>query len=264
MSGGGNRIQDQISALQKFSPDIIAFQEVTALTMPKYLEELSTIGLPYFIDSFQFVKYPSRLKGPRKYVELVACRWPIVVLHGFIKVPWQEKVLSCLIETPNGPIELHTAHIPNGSENDWIKIRTLEGIYKGLAFSSKNQRVLCGDFNTPQKELADGRIITWGQYEKVNGDYALHKNWGKRWDKGERNVLEGLAQFDLTDAYRKLNGYGANDFSWYFNRKEKRIGRRFDHVFASSSLNITECRYLHKLRRKGLSDHSPIEVTIEQ
>ncbi|BAI62286.1 conserved hypothetical protein [Methanocella paludicola SANAE] len=263
MSGGGDRIHDQVSAIRELSPDIIAFQEVTALTLSKYIEELSKIGFTHFIDSFQFVKYSSRLKGPRRYGELVASRWPIMEFPGFLKVPWQEKVLSCLIESPEGTIELHTAHVPNGSTNDWIKIRTLEGIYKGLACQSHNHRILCGDFNTPQKELPDGKIITWGQYEKANGDYALCKYWGKRWDKGERNVLEGLAQFDLADVYRKLNGYVTRDFSWYTKRRGKRIGRRFDHVFASSSLKVKECRYLHELRRKGLSDHSPIEVTFQ-
>ena len=38
-----------------------------------------------------------------------------------------------------------------------------EGIYRRLACSSDRPRILCGDFNTPQKEMADGEVVTWGQ-----------------------------------------------------------------------------------------------------
>ena len=39
--------------------------------------------------------------------------------------------------------------------------------------------------------------------------------------------------------------------------------RRFDHIFASKSLNPAECRYLHEVRRKGLSDHSAMMMVFE-
>jgi len=45
--------------------------------------------------------------------------------------------------------------------------------------------------------------------------------------------------------------------------KGHRIGRRFDHVFASRDLNAVRCQYLHSLREAGLSDHSAIEVDFE-
>ncbi len=60
-----------------------------------------------------------------------------------------------------GEIELHAAYIPPGSSHGWLKIDTLEGIFRRLAQPSTRPRILCGDFNTPQAERADGRIITW-------------------------------------------------------------------------------------------------------
>ena len=83
---------------------------------------------------------------------------------------------------------------------------------------------------------------------------------GARWDAAERSVLRGLADHDLPDVYRTLHGYGVRDFSWVLRRRGRTVRRRFDHVFASRSLEPRSCTYLHELRERGLSDHSPLEV----
>jgi exodeoxyribonuclease III len=144
-----------------------------------------------------------------------------------------------------------------------------EGIYTHLARPTPRARILCGDLNTPQAESADGSVTTWGQVIAPGGGVRIWKNWrdtlgrvdaGDRWDAAERNVLTGLAHFDLPDVFRTLNGYGVVEYSWYWKGKERCIGRRFDHVFASRQLCPVRCVYLHALREIGLSDHSPIEV----
>jgi exonuclease III len=79
--------------------------------------------------------------------------------------------------------------------------------------------------------------------------------------KGERNVLEGLAEYGLPEVFRRLNGYDVQAFSWFVKRKGKVIAKRhFDHTFASSDLNPTECRYLTNLLEQGLSDHAAKEA----
>jgi exonuclease III len=240
-----NRVKqaaDQIKALIKFESDVIALQEVTQTTAPIFRHELQHRGYQHIVDSFQRVGDKSILTGPRRYGELIASKWPLRLLP-LCDIPWEERVLSASIESPFGRVHLHTTHIPPGSTNGWIKIETLEGIYKRLSVKSKFSRILCGDFNTPKEETDDGKIITWGT---VN----------TRWDLGERNVLEGLTEFGLKDVYRYQHGYGVQDFSWY---AKPQIGRRFDHIFASSSLlNKVKCRYIHSLRQKKLSDHSAI------
>ena len=73
-----------------------------------------------------------------------------------------------------------------------------------------------------------------------------------------------LSKFDLPDVYRTLNGWDAQGYSWVPIRREKKYkGRRFDHVFASSSLNAVACRYISEAREQGLSDHSPIEADFD-
>jgi len=136
-----------------------------------------------------------------------------------------------------------------------MKTKVLKGLYNQLASHVKGHRILCGDFNTPQAETFAGEVIAWGQAEK-NGKFVMVDPW---WDKGERQVLEGLRDYDLLDVYRYLNGYRNKGFSWILKRKGQIIAkRRFDHIFASSALNPIESRYVESLRANGLSDHSPI------
>jgi len=162
-------------------------------------------------------------------------------------------------------------HSP-GVSNGWTKIEMLEGIHRRLARESEKHRILCGDFNAPQGETEDGYTITFGQEVLPDGSVVTEGSWedpvGRldtmaRWDSGERGVLHGLSQFDLTElvfdpnfeakwqrALDKLGGKGS-------------VGRRFDHVFASGSLRPRGCQYIHTVRKEGLSDHSAIEAEFE-
>ena len=126
-----------------------------------------------------------------------------------------------------------------------------------LKRKGKRRRILCGDFNTPQQEEPDGTVMTWGERRNRKGEIRTLKGFAE-WDEAERSVLTGLANHDLPDVFRSLHGYGREEFSWYLKRKGKLIGRRFDHVFASRVLRPTRCEYLHAVRERGLSDHSPI------
>jgi len=147
-----------------------------------------------------------------------------------------------------------------------MKVDMLEAVSAVVSERLDTPSILCGDFNVPQAETREGRIVTWGQ-DIVAGEPRLWGRWrggdGRRWDTAERTVMEGGAQRQLIDAYRGLHGYSRQEFSWFVKRKEKRIGRRFDHVFCSRELVIHGCEYLHHLREDGLSDHSALELDFE-
>jgi exonuclease III len=168
------------------------------------------------------------------------------------------------LEVAGCTISVHNTHIPPGASNAWIKIQTLNGLFKGLSVRSDIPRILCGDFNTPQAETPDGRVVTWAQRLTGSGDWRVARSIrggpGSVWDEGERRILTGLAVFDLVDVYRSLHGYTRAEASWLMRRGEASVGRRFDHVFASRDLRPNACQYLHTLRERGLSDHSPIEA----
>jgi len=256
------QVDGQLEALLSRCPDIIALQEVNLRSAEKYKKGLLKA---YFHSVFDTAasEYKAETRRAPSFV-LIASRWPAEPLtsRGY-DARWRHKFLSVRVKTPSGRIDVHTAHIPPGSVHGERKIETLSGIYKNLAEISLVPRILCGDFNTPREELKDGTVVTWGQRRRTDGAIVIRSDRGPGWDEAERDILTRLAQWDLPDVYRLLHGYGTTDFSWYWVGKEKRIGRRFDHVFASRALNPVECSYLHSFRENGLSDHSPIEVIFQ-
>jgi endonuclease/exonuclease/phosphatase family metal-dependent hydrolase len=73
---------------------------------------------------------------------------------------WDEKVVSVPLDTPVGELAMHHVHVPNGSANGWAKVEVLEAVYAGVSARWRDRlTVLCGDFNTPQCELASGEIV---------------------------------------------------------------------------------------------------------
>lgn len=253
-------IKKQIDAISKHKANILTFQEVTKRSNELLTEYLRNAGYNYILDSFSLSKEQKKLKGKRKYGQIIASKYKLKKRSPEkFDVPWKERILSADILTDKGKIEIHTTHIPPGASNGTIKIKMLEGIFKKLNRKTKKLRILCGDFNTPQFELTDGTIITWGQLVKYeNGKIVsgyIPKSWGDHWDNCERNVLNNLKLKNLIDIYRNLHGYKKQDYSWYTNGGRK-TGRRFDHIFASEKLNVIECKYDHKVRERGLSDHS--------
>jgi exonuclease III len=270
LAGRMRHIPQQVELLISRMPDLVALQEVRCPGLPQLRALLRDSGPIHLIDSFELAPCPAVLIGPRQYGLLIASRFPIRPWEpGHFHVPWPERILSVDIETPCGPLEMHTTHIPPGVTNGWIKIEMLEGVYAGLAHPSTSPRMLCGDFNTPQLELPTGEVVTWGQRLNRQGVAVIRTpirgGSGCRWDRGERQVLLGLAAYDLHDVYRQLHGYGTPAYSWYPRRKDlhrqaQMMGRRFDHCFASASLHPVSCTYLQAFRVSGLSDHAALEA----
>lgn len=274
--GGGKRIEAQVKALCSRRPDIIALQEITPDTVPIFCELFEKTELKHIKDSFPRCG-SKQLKGGRQLGEMIASRWELKQIASTeFGTPWPEKVLSVLIdEKPWGKVEIHTVHLPNGSNHGWTKIEMFEAIYKRLACNVRHHRILCGDFNSPLEETADGQIRTCGQdsWSEFYGRFIINKTYRdkhgrafpeERWDVGERNVLEGLRRYDLTDVFRFIHGYKKGAFSYYTNNRGKYIGRRFDHIFASASLKPQECNYLTEFSKKlKLSDHAPLEAVFK-
>ena len=239
LAGRTKNADKQADALTFRNPDIIGLQEVTEASWCVLQDKLSTEGFAHNIYSRHLIPSSRKLKAVA-----IFSRWPLVVLEGHFKVPYPELTLSIKLQTPSRSMEFHCVHIPNGSSHKWEKIDSFEAIYSKLAHATTVPRILCGDFNSPKEELENGNIIPW-------------RPGNSRWANGELSVISGLAQFNLKDVYRELNGYPPKDFSWY---SRPHIGRRFDHVFASDDLSAIECKYVHEWRIKKLSDHSAIEV----
>ena len=247
------------------NPNIIAFQEVT-LESSKIIKKILSSSYKNIVDSFELSSDQSLWNGPRRLGELIATNYELKPkAQNEFDIPWQERVLGVDIAIPNETIEFYNAYIPPGSTNRWKKIETLEGLYKGLAKHTEKKRILCGDFNTPQDELVKYGAVTFAQKINKIGVPKLKESFrggsGKRWDEGERKILEGLRKYNLIDAYRHIHSIPKKAYSFEFVRKGKVVSqRRFDHFFCSKECYPISAEYLDKLRKNKLSDHSPLVV----
>jgi exonuclease III len=168
-------------------------------------------------------------------------------------VPWPERVLRCLA----GGVEVINLHSPIAPAPELAKIRTHEAVAAHLRAPAERPRVVCGDLNTPRRELPDGDVLTFAH----DSAGRLRPERGERWDAAERALVHGLRQRGWVDAFRSLHGYGEREASWTFARD--RGGWRLDHVLAEG-LRPLAAAYAHEWRRQGLSDHSALVVDLAQ
>lgn len=240
-----SRLEDQLTALHERSPDIIALQEVGVKASRRPRQILRENGFEYSAHSHEFHLEDFGNSSGIAF----ASRWPLRVMDPeTFDMPAQHQALSAEFYTPFGRVEGHAVHVLPGSQYGEMKVEMFEGIYERLAQEDPpDYRFLCGDFNSPKEESDDGEVTVWGSEE--------------RWIEAERSVMVDLAEYDLTDAYREVNGYGDDEYSWVAKNQGGEWPRRFDHVFASERLNATEATYLHQY--DDLSDHTPLEVVFE-
>jgi endonuclease/exonuclease/phosphatase family metal-dependent hydrolase len=247
VAGRTTLLPEQIAGVTRREADLVCLQEVRPSTAPAWAEALAAEGLEFVLDSSAF-------RNQRRLFNLTASRWELRQLPP-VGAPQPERVLSCVSESPAGPVEIHNVHVPPALSNGFTKIETCEALFACLARPSDRHRLLCGDFNAPRSESVEGAIET----------FALnHPGHEERWDAAERSLLEGLREWDLRDAFRQLNGYDRRDVSWVFHtRSRRKAAHRLDHVLASAGLRPRHCDYLHEWREAGLSDHSAMEALFE-
>ena len=238
----------QAATLLGEQPHLVCLQEVTSGSEPGWREHLTAAGLTAIATS-------THLIGPgRRYANLIASRWPLSLLpQGEFVIPYPEKVLSALVAIPETELEIHNAHLPPGVSRPVQKLETFEGLYARLARPAEGPRILCGDFNTPQSEQEDGTIETWA---------SSHPELAERWERAEGSVLWGLRDHDLSDVYRRLNGFAEHPTSYIpGGRNPKR--RRYDHVYTSESARAVRCGYREDWLDRGLSDHAAVWVELD-
>jgi exonuclease III len=246
VAGRAKLLSRQADAVERAEADLVCLQEVRATTMPRWRERFEAMGLSHIADSSAFI-------GRRRYFVVTASRWPLAELAP-IGAPYPERVLSLLVESPHGLVELHNTHVPPAPGHGLIKIETLEAIVNALVRPSEGgrHRILCGDLNVPALETTEGEIVTFAE---------RHPEHLERWDAAERAPFTALAEWDLHDCFRALHGFERRDVSWVLHtRSRRKAGLRLDHVLASRSLGAIHCDYHHEWREAGLSDHSAMEA----
>ena len=237
---------------------MVCLQEIRPSTRGRWATALAEAGLGHALDS-------GRFRNGRRLFNLACSRWPLTELPA-IAAPQPERVLSTVVETPYGLLDLHNAHVPPAQSRGFTKVESCEAIHERLARPADRHRILCGDLNTPRAETPEGEVITFAPNppESVASAAARlgYASQGpERWDAAERGITADLAAWDLTDCFRLLNGWERQDASWVFHtRARRKAAFRLDHVLASAGLGVEWCDYQHGWRELGLSDHSAIEA----
>jgi exonuclease III len=240
VAGRVARQAEQSHVLAEMRADVVGLQEVTARTEPLWRAALAASGFSACELSFA----PAERKRPLRV--LLAAREPLRRLPPPAGVPWPERVLCCAL----GDVQIVNFHSPISPAPELAKVRAHEALAAYLAEASA-PAVLCGDLNTPRRELPDGDVLTFAH----DSDGRLREERGERWNEAERALVWGLRQRGWVDAFRALHGYGERSASWTF--AHDRGGWRLDHVLALG-LTPLAAEYAHEWRRAGLSDHSAL------
>lgn len=189
---------------------------------------------------------------------MVASRGPLVEVRQALVVPWPETAVWVATDTIRGPVDVCCVHVPNAA-NGVVKVKTLQAIRHGLLSAEPAARVVCGDLNTPRRELLSGDVLSFARDSRGR----LRPERGQEWDAAELGVVPGLQDLGYRDAYRALHGYRTADPSWTWKRIAGHGGGwRIDHIFASSHLQPVACFYHHAWRERDLSDHSALEADL--
>jgi exonuclease III len=241
------RQPEQAQAIAGAGADVVALQEVTARTLPLWRAALADAGFAACETALDGLP---PISGRRPLGVLTAARTPLQRLPA-PRAPWPERVLCCTL----GDVEIVNLHSPISPAPDLAKVRTHEAIAAYLLAPAAGPRILCGDLNTPRRELANGDVLTFAH----DSAGRLRAERGERWDRAERALVHGLREHGWVDAFRALHGYGERHASWTFARD--RGGWRLDHVLVEG-LRPLASTYAHDWRREGLSDHSALIVDL--
>ena len=157
-------------------------------------------------------------------------------------------------------IELKTEifEILNEHKQRVIKVFNDDFSIYGCYFPLQNLKKDVFEFLLTQvKENRDEKIIIVGDYN--TGKHYIDEK-GKTFYCSE--YFNKLEESGMTDAWRYINN-DKKEFSWYSNEGN---GFRLDHFFVKSNIkdSIKSCRYIHKYRDEKISDHSMMELEIEE
>ncbi|MFD1513473.1 endonuclease/exonuclease/phosphatase family protein [Halomarina rubra] len=266
-ANSAGRIDDQLEVLEAIDPDIILLQEVRYGADQQWvdvwkqgLEDLGIGEIKHSCDwaaalADSSVPPHDNIGHDNGHLTAVRSEWNLIredesitdqlAKGDFTHAPtsFPEKILPTRLTTVDQEIELWNVRAVPGSMWGEEKIKIFETVYNRLSDSGPCTRILAGDFNTPDDELRDGQAIPFG--------YKKQPEIRQRWVNAELSLLKGLGHLNMEDVFRAINGYGEidqRDTSWK--------SKRFDHVFASQSLDARRCFY----DSAGLdcSDHAPI------
>jgi exonuclease III len=238
VAGRLKRQPEQAAAVLAMGPDVVALQEVTVNSLGPWRAALAEAGLEHSVTPLDDGRPPR----PRRLAVLTAGRLPLtrVAIEG---LPWPERALAVRV----GDVELVNAHSPISPSPGLAKVRTHEALAEHVR--GRERIVLCGDLNTPRRDLDDGSVLTFAHDTRGR----LRPERGERWAAAERALVHTLrAEHGWSDPFLAA---GTHARTWTF--PDDRGGWRLDHLLVKG-VEVAARAYAHEWRRSGLSDHSAI------
>jgi exonuclease III len=258
VAGRTKRLVEQATRLAEREPDIVTLQEVTRRTRPLWKRAFQLMGFTHVSTSSVDTGLSAEDIGRRTFV-MVGARAALEEEYEQMAVPRRESALSVVVSSLSGPLEIHCVHVPNAA-NGWVKVETLRALRRGFEAPGRAPRVLCGDLNTPRRELPDGTTISFAR----DSHGHLRPDRGPEWDAAELGIVPGLRDLGYCDAFRTCHGYASRSPSWTWRTIAGHNGGwRLDHTFLGPGLRPLACQYHHDWRDEGLSDHSALETDLE-
>lgn len=255
-----------MGAITSREPDVVTLQEAND-RVAKRLAESGYEHQVYGRDG----SYPAGLRDHvPKHGALVASRWPLTPDIGWTAGACYPSLFArAVIETPIGPVDVVTAHIPNGSSNGWRKAQHCQILGRTLRAAAPGARILTGDFNEPREFLPDGRVLSFGAELRASGELALdgevtkgtEKTEGPHtWREWDRAVCE-LFQPGFHGLTHVIERAGGTMRPMPITHQTRAANRFFDHAFVSRGLGVGY-EYLHELRGPEGSDHSALMLSV--
>jgi len=235
--GGGLRLPRIVEEITAYDPDLIALTEYRAGPGVALCAAMKERGLPYV----ETTNPPGNRNGIA-----VFSRGPIRLKP--CPAPPESEVRWLDIDLPEYGFGIGVLHIMAAGSSvkspcTVAKTRLWDAVLAAAEARLHEPHLLVGDWNTGAHQLDESgkTFICAGHFAK-------------------------LAELGWTDLWRHDNP-GVTEYTWYSKLKggARRNGFRVDHAFATPALmpRVSSCRYSHKERDAGVSDHSMTIVEVE-
>jgi exonuclease III len=265
-ANSSGRIDEQLEVIAEIDPDLVLLQEVRYDGANRWIDDwqegLQNRGLSEFVHSCDWaaelhdsdVPPHSDIEHNNGHMTAVRSNWSLERWEWTIRnraeeqcwthfdTHFPEKILVSELQTAERQMEVWNIRAVPARGYGEEKIKIFETVYNRLSDKSENDRILGGDFNAPKEERSDGEIVTFAS--------SKPDSIQERWKRAERNILGGIDEYGLIDAFRSTHGYGE------LSIPDTSFGeKRFDHLFVPEQSTISNCWYDHPVEA---SDHAPI------
>ena len=235
--GGGRRLSRIVEEVAAHDPDVIAITEFRAGPGSTLRAELVERGWPHV----ETTNPSGHINGIAVFSRFRLCRVPCPGARGH-RVRWLE------LDLPEPGFGLSVLHIPAAGSSkthplNIEKRRYWDAVVSAAGARLRKPHLLVGDWNTGAHKM-----------DEKGTTYVCAEHFLK------------LSAIGWTDLWRHFNP-GTTEWTWYstFKGGVRGNGFRLDHAFASPSLlaRAVSCRYSHRERDAGVSDHSMMIVELQ-